>query len=49
MSGEGRPTPQTPDAHGLTVGIVATEWNSAVVDVLLERALAVAAAAGTSA
>ncbi|WP_353648172.1 6,7-dimethyl-8-ribityllumazine synthase [Nakamurella sp. A5-74] len=47
MSGEGRPTPVTPDARGLTVGIVATEWNSAIVDVLLERALAVAAEAGT--
>ncbi|MEJ7651196.1 MAG: 6,7-dimethyl-8-ribityllumazine synthase [Nakamurella sp.] len=47
MSGEGRPTPATPDARGLTVGIVATEWNSAIVDVLLERALAVAAEAGT--
>lgn len=47
MSGEGRPTPTIPDGHGLKVGIVATEWNSAIVDVLLERALAVAAEAGT--
>ncbi len=47
MSGEGRPALVVPDAAGLRVGIVSTRWNSAVTDVLLERALDVCGQAGT--
>ena len=47
MSGEGRPELVVPDAAGLRVGIVATRWNSAVTDLLLERALDVCRRAGT--
>jgi 6,7-dimethyl-8-ribityllumazine synthase len=46
MSGEGRPE-QTPlDGKGLSVGIVATRWNSKITDQLLDRALKAAAEAG---
>jgi 6,7-dimethyl-8-ribityllumazine synthase len=48
MSGEGRPGLDIPDARGLKVGIVATSWHAAITDVLLERALAVAASAGVT-
>lgn len=47
MSGEGRPDQQAVPATGLTVGIVATHWNSAIVEVMLERAIRVAAESGT--
>lgn len=48
MSSEGRPELTIPAAAGLRVGIVSTTWNAAITDVLLERALAVCAAAGTA-
>lgn len=48
MSGEGRPALAVPDAPGLRVGIVSTRWNSAVTDILLERALEVCRQAGTA-
>ncbi len=48
MSGEGRPEPTVPSAPGLRVGVVSTSWNSAITDVLLERALAVCTQAGTA-
>ncbi len=47
MSGRGRLEPKVPDAAGLRVGVVSTSWNSAITDVLLERALAVFRQAGT--
>ncbi len=47
MSGQGRPELDIPAAAGLRVGIVATKWNAAIVDVLLERALDLCARAGT--
>ena len=47
MSGEGRPELAAPDAAGLKVGIVATEWNADIVDVLLERAVDLCRRAGT--
>jgi 6,7-dimethyl-8-ribityllumazine synthase len=37
-----------PAAPGLRVGIVSTTWNAEIVDLLLERALAVCAQAGTA-
>jgi 6,7-dimethyl-8-ribityllumazine synthase len=48
MSGRGRPTLEIPAAPGLRIGIVSTSWNSQVTDLLLERAQAVCAEAGTS-
>jgi 6,7-dimethyl-8-ribityllumazine synthase len=46
MSGEGRPATSVPDAAGMRLGIAATMWHADVVDVLLDRALAVAGKAG---
>jgi 6,7-dimethyl-8-ribityllumazine synthase len=46
MSGQGRPAPTVPDAAGLRLGIAATMWHADIVDVLLDRALAVASTAG---
>ncbi len=46
MSGEGRPPVDLPDAAGLRVGVVAGRWHSEISDLLLERALATATAAG---
>jgi 6,7-dimethyl-8-ribityllumazine synthase len=46
MSGEGRPVLEVPDATGLRLGVAATRWHADVVDVLVERALAVAGKAG---
>jgi len=48
VTGEGRPDLVVPRAKGLRVGVVSTSWNSAVTDVLLERALAVCEQAGTA-
>ena len=48
MSGEGRPALEIPDATGLRLAVAATRWHADVVDVLLERALAVADAAGVA-
>lgn len=49
MSGTGRPDAAVPDAAGLRLGIAATRWNAAIVDVLLERARDAAAKAGADA
>lgn len=47
MSGEGRPDgAEELRADGLLVGVVATRWHADIVDVMLERALATARAAG---
>jgi 6,7-dimethyl-8-ribityllumazine synthase len=47
VSGTGRPfVPEPPDASGLTLGIAAARWHTEVADMLLERAVAVAAKAG---
>lgn len=49
MSGEGRPDHAVvPDAADLTLGIAAATWHAEIVDVLLERARAVAAEAGVT-
>jgi 6,7-dimethyl-8-ribityllumazine synthase len=51
MSGEGRPVTVdgTLDGSGLRLGVVAASWHAELVDLLLERALAVAEKAGVSA
>jgi 6,7-dimethyl-8-ribityllumazine synthase len=46
MSGDGRPALEIPDATGLRLAVAATRWHGEIVEVLLERALAVAAKAG---
>jgi 6,7-dimethyl-8-ribityllumazine synthase len=46
MSGEGRPAPDVPDATGLRLAVAATRWHADIVDLLVERALAVAGKAG---
>ncbi len=46
MSGNGKPDAPAVDAAGLTLGIVATRWNTQVVDALVERAVAAANACG---
>jgi 6,7-dimethyl-8-ribityllumazine synthase len=47
MSGEGRPALEVPEeAAGLRLAVAATRWHADVVDVLLERAIAVAEKAG---
>jgi 6,7-dimethyl-8-ribityllumazine synthase len=46
MSGEGRPALDIPEATGLRLAVAATRWHADIVDVLLERALAVAEKAG---
>jgi len=46
MSGIGRPDEGPLDAGGLRLGIAAAQWHPAVADLLLERAVAVAAEAG---
>ncbi|GAA0974474.1 MULTISPECIES: 6,7-dimethyl-8-ribityllumazine synthase [Nocardiopsidaceae] len=48
MSGEGRPDQHSVDASGLSVGIVATRWNGAVVGPMLARALEVVKASGAA-
>ena len=48
MSGEGRPALDIPQAAGLRVGIVATSWHGDITELLLERALWLAAEAGVS-
>ncbi|GAA4729874.1 6,7-dimethyl-8-ribityllumazine synthase [Actinomycetospora chibensis] len=48
MSGTGRPDASVPDASGLRLGIAVTRWNSAITDVLLERARDAAAKSGVS-
>ena len=46
MSGAGRPDAEPVDATGLRLGIVATRWNAAITDMLVDRALAAAKACG---
>ena len=46
MSGEGRPQGDDLAAAGLRVGIVATRWHADIADLLLDRAVAAAVAAG---
>jgi 6,7-dimethyl-8-ribityllumazine synthase len=48
MSGDGRPALDIPQAAGLRVGIVATSWHGDITELLLERALWLAAEAGVS-
>jgi len=48
VSGEGRPEQAEVDAVGLTLAIVATRWNRAITDALLDRAVKAAAACGVS-
>jgi 6,7-dimethyl-8-ribityllumazine synthase len=49
MSGEGRPGhAPAPDASGLRLGVVAATWHAEIVDVLLDRALAIAKEAGVA-
>jgi 6,7-dimethyl-8-ribityllumazine synthase len=46
VSGEGRPALPEVDAAGLRLGVVASRWHEAITGVLLDRALAAAAACG---
>jgi 6,7-dimethyl-8-ribityllumazine synthase len=46
MSGEGRPVLEVPDATGVRLAVAATRWHADIVDLLVERALAVAGKAG---
>lgn len=46
MAGFGEPELSTVEAHGLTVGIVATRWHGDLVDHMVERAQAAAKACG---
>lgn len=46
MSGAGRPDASTVDAAGVRLGVVATRWNTEIVEALLERALAAATDCG---
>lgn len=43
MAGHGATEIKVPDASGLTLGIVATDWNAEIVDQMLGRALDAAA------
>jgi 6,7-dimethyl-8-ribityllumazine synthase len=46
MAGFGEPELTTVDAHGLSLGVVATRWHGKLVDHMLTRALAAAQACG---
>ena len=46
MSTTGRPALDIPEAPGLQLGIAVTQWNSAITDLLLDRALWAAGEAG---
>ncbi|MBQ1083620.1 MULTISPECIES: 6,7-dimethyl-8-ribityllumazine synthase [unclassified Nocardiopsis] len=46
MSGTGRPDEHQVDASGLSVGLVVTRWNEAIVEPMLANALAVVKASG---
>ncbi|SDG82513.1 6,7-dimethyl-8-ribityllumazine synthase [Sinosporangium album] len=48
MSGTGRPEAEIVDAGGLTVGIVAARWHSAVTDQLVARAVQAAQDSGAA-
>ncbi len=49
MSGLGRPALAVPTAPGIRVAIAAAQWNKEIVDLLVDRARAVAEQAGTAA
>ena len=46
MAGYGEPDLYTVEAHGLTLGIVATRWHGELVDHMVDRAEAAAKACG---
>ena len=46
MAGFGEPEHSTVEAHGLTLGIVATHWHGDLVDHMVDRAEAAAKACG---
>jgi len=46
VSGTGRPDAEPVAAAGLSMAIVATRWNAAITDALVDRALAAAKACG---
>ena len=48
MAGHGAPELSTVDASGFRLGVVATRWHAALVDQMLVRAQAAAAACGVS-
>jgi 6,7-dimethyl-8-ribityllumazine synthase len=48
MAGFGAPAEAAVDAHGLTLGIVATRWHHELVENMLNRALEAAKASGVS-
>jgi len=48
VSGEGAPTSTPVQAHGLTLGVVATRWHSQLTGALLDGALRAAADSGIS-
>jgi 6,7-dimethyl-8-ribityllumazine synthase len=48
VSVEGRPEQATVEAAGLRLGLVAARWHPQIVDALLERSLAAAAACGVA-
>lgn len=49
MSGAGRPAAEAVDAAGLSLAIVATRWNAAITDAMVERGVAAAKACGVDA
>ncbi len=49
MSGAGRPDAEPVEAAGLSLAIVATRWNAAITDALVERGVAAAKACGVDA
>ena len=49
MSRTGRPDAEPVEAAGLSLAIVATRWNAAITDVLVERGVAAAKACGVDA
>lgn len=48
MTGSGRPDAATLDAAGLTLGVVASRWNSDITDILVRRAVVTARECGVS-
>jgi 6,7-dimethyl-8-ribityllumazine synthase len=46
VSGKGAPDTGPVDAHGLVVGVVATEWHEGITSALLDRAVATLAECG---
>lgn len=48
MAGFGAPEEGAVDAHGLTLGVVATRWHGELVDQMLTRAIEAAKASGVS-